>query len=56
MFVSLDDLKPFTATEMATFKKNNNPSSEDMARYKITALEYAKRRDGKEYDPIIDMV
>jgi hypothetical protein len=41
---------------MAVFKKNSNPSSEDMARYEITAIEYAKRRDGKEYDPIIDRV
>ena len=56
MFVSLDDLKPFTATEMAVFKKNSEPSSEDMARYQITAEEYAKRRQGKEYDPVIDMV
>ena len=56
MFISLDDLKPFTATEMAVFKKDSEPSSEDMARYEITALEYAKRREGKEYDPIIDMV
>lgn len=56
MFVSLDDLKPFTASEMAAFKKNNNPSSEDMARYEITSEEYAKRRQGKEYDPIIDRV
>ncbi len=55
-FSSLDEVKPFTATEMANYKKSTSHTPEEEARYKVTAIEYEKRRNGQDYDPIIDQV
>ncbi len=56
MFSSLDEVVPFTAKEMANYKASATHTAEEEARYKVTAIEYEKRRNGKDYDPIIDKV